>query len=296
MSSQANVIVGLGNGELAIAAYDAAYGAAVSVGYTIGGVELSFARAYYEKKVDQEIGDIDVIKTSEKATLKLKLAEATLVNLAMAMDYPSTAIAGGTTLTFGGNADVQYLTLYLNVKAPGTGTNRRYTFNKAVCISAATHGYKKDGPTEIECEFNLLQDTSKTADQQIGSIVDTAADVIAPTVALTTPVDGGTVVGSSSAPVVWAITEASTMDESSIIYGDADGGTILIMGGATLGVAVMKAGTIVYSPSLKTITFTPTVAWTNAHVFQAIVTTGLKDISGNHLAATKIEFFSATTP
>jgi hypothetical protein len=293
MGTQNNVVVGLGDGQIKIGTYGAVEGSADDLGYTIGGVELTVAREYYEKRVDQELGTIELIKTNEKTTLKFKLAEVTLANLAKAMDYPSSAIAG-STLSFGGNADVNELTIYLNVKAPGGGSNRKYTFNKAVCISAAAHSYKKDAATEIECEFQILQDTSKTADQQVGSIVDTGADSTPPTVALTTPVDGATVTQGTTNPVVWTITEANTIDESSIVYGDNDGGTFMIIDDTVIGSAAIKAGTIVYSAALKTVTFTPTVAWTTAHTFQAIVTTGLKDTGGNHLAAIKIEQFSAS--
>lgn len=293
MGTNANVVVGLGDGQIKIGIYGTVEGSADDLGYTIGGVELSVAREYYEKMIDQEVGVIELIKIAERATIKFSLAEVTLANLAKAMDYPAGAIAG-STLSFGGSATVNEVVIYLNVKAPGGGSNRKYTFHKAVCIGAATHSYKKDDATVIECEFQILQDTSKTADQQMGSVVDTGADAVAPTVTLSTPVDGGTVVKATSDPVVWTIVEANTLDENSIVYGNEDNGTFMIINTTTPGSAALVAGTIVYNASLKTVTFTPSAPWNASDTFQAIVTTGLKDTAGNHLASIKIEQFSVT--
>lgn len=286
MGTKANVVVGLGDGQLKIGNYGEAIGDCDDLGYTEGGVELACAREYFEKTVDQEIGVLEVFKTAEKATIKATLAEVTLANLAKALDYPEGAVSD-STLSYGGNATVTERAVFLTVLGPA-GATRVYTFHKCVITSAATHSYKKNDKTMIELEILVLQDTSKTTNQQIGTVIDTSGDTTAPTVALTTPLDDGTVANGTTDPVVWTITEANTINENTIVYGE----TFLILNTTDDN---LEAGTIVYNSVLKTVTFTPTSAWTPSDAFQAVVTTGLKDTAGNALAATKIEQFSVDT-
>jgi len=101
MATQGNVIVGfaLGAGTLKIGDYDSAEGACTDIGYTEGGAEITIERDYYQKKVDQEVGVLDALKVSEKAMLKVSFAEATLENIARAMDYDdAVAVAGSGEL------------------------------------------------------------------------------------------------------------------------------------------------------------------------------------------------------
>jgi hypothetical protein len=109
---------------------------------------------------------------------------------------------------------------------------------------------------------------------------------------MTTPVSGGDVTKNTSDPVVLAITEANTMNENSMIYGD----TIQIMDVTTNTAPVLVAGTITYNSTTKEITFVPTAVWDAAgsHVYNVIVTTGLEDSAGNNLAATYIDDFKST--
>lgn len=283
MGTQANVI--LGAGSIKIGPYGTVEGSADDLGYTEGGAEIAVSREYFEKMVDQEPGVLELFKTAERATLKVTLAEATLANLAKAMDYPADAI-DGQTLDFGGNSAVNELTIYLNVVAPSGGT-RKYTFHKCVCTSVATHAYKKDGATVIECEFQILQDTTKTTNQQMASIADSGSDTTAPTVVMTTPSPAGTVDSGSSDPIILTITETNLMDENSIVYGD----TIQILNETSNG---LVAGSIVYDASAKTITFTPTSTWNASDSLLCVVSTGLKDNAGNNLASTYVVDLSVT--
>lgn len=287
MGTQSNVIVGLCNASVKIGAYGTSEGSSDDLGYTEGGVELAIAREYFEKTVDQEIGVLGVSKTAERATLKVTLAEASLENLAKAIDYPASAIAG-SALSFGGDCQANELTIYLNVVAPSGGT-RKYTIHKAVCISAATHSYKKDDKTMVECEFLILQDTSKTSNQQMCTIEDTGSDTTAPTVLMTTPSPAGTVASGSSDTVVLTFTEANVLKEDSLIYGD----TIQIMN-TTSGSEGLVAGSIVYNAGAKTITFTPSSTWTASDTLLSIVTTGVEDQAGNNLASTYTATLSVT--
>lgn len=293
MVTQANIVVGLGAATLKIGAYGAAEGACDDVGATDGGVSLEVPREYYEKMCDQAVGVLDLVKTSEKCTVKLNLAEATLTLLSRALDYDPSAAVSSSVLYAGGNADVNYLTLFLTVTAPSGGV-RVYHFWKAVCTGAGGHSYKKDDKTMIEVEFTIIQDTSQTADQQLFTVTDTGSDTTAPTIAMTTPADGGTVTKDAKGTVLLTITETNAMDENSIVYGNGDGGTIQIINVTTPGSEALVAGSIAYDSSAKTVTFTPDANWTASDKLIVVVTTGLKDVNGNHLANTFIGSFSVT--
>lgn len=285
--TNSNIIVGVGS-SVKLATAGTAEGSATDVGATEGGISISIDREYYEKTCDQSINILEMIKISEKPKIKMTLAECTLDNLRIAMDMPSTALVS-STLTFGGNSTDTELVAYLNVIAPSGGT-RKYTFYKCVPISATEHAYKKDDKSMIDLELQIIADTSKSANEQIGTVVDSSSDTTAPTVALTTPADGGTVTKDTTGTVVWTITETNAMDEGSIVYGD----TFNIINTTIPASATLVAGTIAYDTSAKTVTFTPTSNWTASDTFQAIVTIGLKDANGNALAEAKIEQFSVT--
>lgn len=288
----ANFVVGLAeSATVKIGTYGQAEAAAADLGATEGGVDIVIAREYYQKLCDQSVGILGLIKLMEDCKIKFSMAEATLDNLRLAIDYPAGALVGGTALKFGGDATVNELTLYINVIGVSGGT-RKYTFHKAVALSC-THSYKKNEKTLYEVEFQIINDTAKAADQQLAYVDDTGTDAVAPTIALTTPVDGGTVAESTTDPVIWTYVEAGAIDENSVVYGDEDGATVMIINTTAPAAAAIEAGTILLNTAAKTITFTPTAAWTNLDTFQAIITTGFKDVAGNHLAAAKIEQFSA---
>jgi len=284
------------NATLKVGTYGQAEGDALDIGALEGGVSAEITREYYDVKADQWLGVVDKKKISEIMVVKCAMAEISLLNLAVAFDYPASAVTGGTPPTlfkFGGDDTVTFRTLYINGDGPGGGT-RKVTLHKCVSVGSAAHSYKKGEKTIVEVEFHVLEDTTKTAKQRFGQILDTPADTTPPTIALSSPLDNGTVPPSGKTVIVWDITEDNEMDESSIVYGDEDNATIMIINTTAPATAALVAGSIVYNSTLKKVTFTPTAEWVASNTFQAIVTTGLKDAAGNHLAAMKIEQFSVT--
>ncbi len=282
----AKIIVG--RGVVKIGDCGAAIGAAADVGSVDGGVTFENAQEFFDVRTDDFLGTIRKHKTNEKMTVKFVLAEAQLENLAIAFGYPTTAVVA-SVFTFGGNAVVTERSLYINGIGPSGGT-RAYVLHKCVMVGSGVHSMKKDDKTMIEMEFEVLEDSSKTANERYGTMTDSGADTTAPTIVLTTPADGATVVKATSGTVLWTITETNAMDENTIVYGD----TFQIINTTTPASAVLVAGTIVYDSTAKTVTFTPTVVWNASDTMQVTVSTGLKDIAGNRLAAPKIEQFSVT--
>jgi predicted RecA/RadA family phage recombinase len=143
--------------------------------------------------------------------------------------------------------------------------------------------------TFVDIEFTVLQDLTKPAKAQIGTVVDTGSDTTAPTIAMTTPATGGTVTKDAKGTILLTITEANAMDESSIVYGD----TVKVLN-TTSGKQGLVAGTIAYDATAKTITFTPTNNWTASETGIVVVSTGMRDANGNNLAATFVGTFSVT--
>ncbi|MBU1067736.1 Ig-like domain-containing protein [Patescibacteria group bacterium] len=287
MDSGKLVIANLGEGTVKIGAYGAAEGDCVDVGYTKDGIEITVEREYADLMADQALGLLNKVKTSEAIKVKIRIAEIDVDNLAIAMDMPSTAVVAGV-FDFGGDSTSTNKAMFINVTYPD-GRTQKIELYKVRAISGGSHTYKKDDQTLYEIEFQALQDTTKTANQQIGQITETGADTTAPTIAITTPAEAGTVTKETAGTVVFTITEANLMDENTIVYGD----TIQIVN-TTGGSEGLVAGTIVYDASAKTITFTPASNWTASNTLVAIASTGLKDSSGNALATTYVAEFSVT--
>lgn len=275
-----------------VGVYGTVEGSCTELGLSDGGFEITNAREYLEKKADQYIGVLDVVKIGERPTVKFSIAESTLDNMRLAWDYPSTALVA-SVLTVGGDPTATALTLFINCKAPG-GNNRKYEFLKVICISGGTHKYTRENTTLIEFEFLVMQDTAAAANQQMCIITDSGVDTTAPTIAMTAPADGGTVTKDTVGTVTLTITEAGVIDENSLIYGDGDGATIMILNDTVRASTALVAGSISYNATTKVITFTPTANWTASDTLQIIVTTGLRDMAGNHLATPFIGQFSVT--
>ena len=284
-----NIVVGLqAANTLKVGNYGDLEAAAVDVGLIKGGVKIQHDETQYNVQVDQFIGTIAKKITDESLKVTLSLAEVSLANLAIAYGYPTGAVAAGS-FTFGGKTSVSERTLYINVNGPAAGSSK-ITLWRAVPTGKTSPAYTKEKETLIDVEFDVLVDTTKTAEQRFGKQDQTGSDVTPPTIAQTTPADGGTVLLNTKNTVVWTITEANGVDENTIVYGD----TFQIIDITTPASAALIAGTLVYSASAKTVIFTPTSNWVASASLQAIVSTGFKDAAGNRLAAIYIKQFSVT--
>jgi len=288
-----NIVFGFNHAAsayLVIGTYGQAEGAGADIGRTEGGFEFAIEREVKDVETDQDLGPVGAVETRRVGSLKFSMAEGSLANMALAFNLPSSAVVG-TKLSLGAaNAQGEiYKTVYMNTDGPANGT-RKYTFHKCVIIGSGVHSVKKDDKTIYEVELRVLWDTTQAAGEEMGTIEDTATDATAPTIVLTTPADGGTVTKETLGTVLWTFTETNQLDQRSIVYGQS----VLILNTTVPATATLVAGTIAYDVTAKTITFTPTAAWTASDTFQAIITTQVQDVNGNHLAAAKIEQFSAT--
>lgn len=286
-----NITFGFVEGVAAVkvGAYGDLEAAAVDVGRTIGGVQFQMDREVKEINTDQDHGPVGAKEVKRVGKIKFKLAESSLANLAIALNLPTTAVTTGVLAGGAPAGGELYRTVYLNVDGPSGGT-RKYRINKAVISGGAQSEFKKDEPTAVEIELMVLWDNTQTAGEEMFRIDDTASDTTAPVVALSTPADGGTVTKNTKGTVTWTFTEANQIDASSLVYGKS----VLIVNTTTPASAALVAGALAYDRATKTMTFTPTNNWTASDTFQVMVTTAVKDVNGNPLAAPKIEQFSVT--
>lgn len=172
MGTATNIVVGLQNtNTVKIGDYGDDELTAIDAGYIKGGVNIEHNADHYDVKVDQILGVIDKITVDESMKIKFSLAEVTLANLATAFGYPASAVTG-STFSFGSRQDSSFKTLYINVKGPGSA-ERKYTFWKVKPTGKTSQEYKKNGETLIDIEFDVLADTTKSAEQRFGSITDT---------------------------------------------------------------------------------------------------------------------------
>ena len=289
----ANIVVGAPS-VVTVGSYGAGKGSGVDVGATVGPVVVRYDDTIYEKKADQWLGPVGAVKTEERMTVEIPLAERSLANLALALGYPTGAVSG-STLEMGGNATVTERECFIDGVSPSGGTTQ-ITIKKCVVLSAGfEYGLQRDGQTIIKLTLLVLQDTSKTANQQLIQIADSGGDTTAPTIAMTTPAEDGTVTAGTKDTLTLTFTEADTrIDESTLIYGDADKATIFVNDVEDPTATSLVAGTISYNAATKVLTFTPTSNWAAAtENYQIIITTGVRDIAGNYLASVFFGHFTS---
>lgn len=284
MGTPANIVVGLqATNTVKIGSYGALEAAAVDIGFIDGGIKIEKDETQYEVKVDQALATIRKVTTNSSLKFSFSMAEATLANMAIAFGMATTAVSSDT-ISFGVPTTDEEKTVYINVKGPGPGTCK-LTFWKVRPTGKVSPAYKKDDKTLFDVEFEALYDTTQSAGQEFGKAVMTGSDTTPPTIAMTTPAEGGTRTAGGKTTVVLTLTEANPLNQNSIIYGS----TVAINKQGTPD--TLLAGSIVYDSTAKTITFTPTENW-SAGTYSVIVTTGLTDAAGNHLAAPYITYLT----
>lgn len=268
-----------GAAEVLVGTYGAAQGACTSIGSTDGGVMLTVSNEFHDIEVDQSKVPIDQKLDKRTATLTTNMAEATLANLALAMTLPVGAVAGGV-LSVGLQEPVAR-TMYIIGPGPGGATRTIHIF-KAKATGSPEMGFMKDEKIVIPLEITAIADTTQPSGQELLTITDTAEDTTPPTVSSTLPVDGGTLAPTGN--MVWTMSES--MDAGSI-----NSRTVYVIK-ATDGTVV--AGSIAYTEADKKITFDPAASLTASTAYIAVLTTGVRDLAYNYLAAANVVNFTTT--
>jgi len=124
------------------------------VGGTMDGTTLSIADEYQILNVDQIIYEMGRVRSGRAVSVKTSLAEATLDNLAHAIN--NTAPVSNVLEGDDGVAAFRpaYKALIIDGLAPG-GFRRRITLRKVLQIDTVETSYKKDGQTLFPVNFAI---------------------------------------------------------------------------------------------------------------------------------------------
>ena len=164
-----NVIVGAGELEVD----------GVNVGYTQDGVTIAYERTIYEVEADQTPCEIKRKRTKEVVTISTTLLEATLENLKMIWGVGGTVTSGDGTseLKFGCESPCDEPEHALWFSGPGPNCKTRFIeIYKAFSMETGEHSYTKDSVTRIPVVFKAIMDSTKSAGQKYGRILDTDDD------------------------------------------------------------------------------------------------------------------------
>jgi hypothetical protein len=155
----------------------------VDLGATQDGAELAWEPDMVDIEIDQ-FGDAARVVTSKiKVSLKTKLAEGTLENLARAWNYSVNAevTTGGGNKTLSVGIQSVYPVenaIRLVGTAPGSTATleltRTYNCNRVIQYSSSSHMLKRAENTAFPVDFRLLPDPSQTG-SEYGTIVDQLA-------------------------------------------------------------------------------------------------------------------------
>lgn len=153
------------------------------VGATQDGAEISWEPDMVDIEVDQFGDAARVVQSKQKVSLKTKLAEATLENLALVWGYDDADIVTvpSTTKTLpislhGVYPEEHELVLVGN--APGstatTTYTRTYTCGRAVSYTSSSHMLKRAENVAFPVDFRILPDPTLSG-SEYGTIVDEIA-------------------------------------------------------------------------------------------------------------------------
>jgi len=248
-------------------------------GRTSGGATLTYKPKEYEVVDDAN----EVVKrfiTSEEVSIKVGVLTWNLDNLSKLSPATTEIVGDEKILSLGGASELpSYAVRFVHEKADGKKL-------RVTLIGTAGSGFDLkfvgDKETVVDAEFKALS-------QDDGTLVELreeieSEDIVSPTISSVTPADNAASVPADSA-VVWVFGEAirpSTMTARNFsVAKDSDSSNV--------------AGALVISNANKTVTFTPTAALTASAKYLAIVGTGVKDTSGNALAAQKVTDFTVAS-
>lgn len=147
----------------------------VDLGHTIGGAEVTYSPEYHETKVDQFAPVAERWLIGEKLSVKVPLAESTLVQLKAAMTHGTEV--GGDTLTVGSYAGKRSSTLagllVLHPIANATDDNSDdVAIYKAHSSGEVVLPFKNDGERIIETTFDGIVDEGRADGNLLGLIGD----------------------------------------------------------------------------------------------------------------------------
>jgi hypothetical protein len=193
-TNAANIVVGeavvkVGASNLAMTGTD--FDELTDVGYTQGGVEISWQPDMVDIEVDQFGDAAKVIQSRVKVMVKTTMAEGTLRNLAIAWSYNTTiansdsntadivnTLDGANTRTFkfGGQSVYPFeKAVQIEGNAPGsdaaTTKTRKFRTKRAISMESSTISMKRAEASVFAVSFRVLP-VSDDTNYEYGKIID----------------------------------------------------------------------------------------------------------------------------
>jgi len=264
----------IGPSTIWVGAYGDVKADAREVGITQGGVSYNHQQEMREfDDADQFIGVVGAEKIGDRMEITIRLKEPTLENLALAWGLPDSNITEGENkLTFGGDYDIPYRSLFIDGPAPAGGT-AEWEFWRVLAYTSSEVSDTKDDNTILEVTFLVIEDTTKAKHQRYGQRIDTYDDTTAPTISGIVPVDSATDVAVDST-ISW------TFDEN-IQQRDINTGNFNVVDDTGAEVA----GSLSYDAGTFEVTFTPDSPLANSTTYLTFASGEIRDMAGNEMGS-----------
>lgn len=226
---------------------------------------------------------------TENPMLEIELAQVDLPIYAKAIQAATLATSGVNEVLEGGKVSGYRLTpieIIITPVASAISSSRGFTAWKCIPVGEPTISWNLE-QQKLKATYKLLVDESKTDAEKFFRFGTTsiAADTSAPTISSVTPADNATGQSVAVAPV---ITFAEAIDEATIKTSN-----IFLVPATSTGVAVPIAASLSYNSSTFAVTLTPTSSLSASTEYDLMITTGIKDGSGNSFAGAKYSFTTA---
>lgn len=167
MAVNVNQILVGAHASLSVGAYSSTKGATTltEVGATAGGVTIDPKTELYMVEIDQKLGKVAAIPKGREPEIKVKLLEATIENLRVALALPSTAVTGtapNQTLNYDLSAGEQYYQIQLVGKGLGTNKTRTITIWRAFIKDVAPIKFAKDDVQGLDITLGICEDLASS--------------------------------------------------------------------------------------------------------------------------------------
>lgn len=244
------------------------------VGITQGGVSYNHTQEMREfDDADQYIGVVGAEKIGDRMEITIRLKEPILENLALAWGLPDGNLdEAENKLTFGGDYDIPYRSLFIDGPAPGGGTAEWQIWRVLAYTSSEVADTKEDN-TLLEVTFLVIEDLTKAEHQRYGQRIDTYDDTTAPTITGVVPEDAGDDVAVDTT-ITW------TFDEN-IQQRDINSGNFNVVDDTGAEVA----GELSYNQQTFEVVFTPDTELSNATTYLTFASGEIRDMAGNAMGS-----------
>lgn len=252
------------------------------LGFTTDGIDVEYAPEMEDLVVDEfGASPLDIMGNGANFTVTMRLSEYSTSLLTSLIPGSERDVVGpDSRMTYGRSAGYRFrddaaILLLHPIKLGASDKSRDILVHLAVVTEGPTWRLVGNEQRVAEVTFRALLDETKAEGEQMFIVgdADVTADATPPTISSSNPLDAaaGVAVGTN---YVWTFDEAldpTTVNTSNFMLFETDGAAI--------------AGAVSYNQSLFEVTFNPTSDLTAATAHDAIVSTGVKDVSGNALAA-----------